>query len=257
MKQKNKSGRPVTPAEAQAACTPAPESPRCRKRWLAYPVAFAAFLLTAALYFFPQYSGREISMHDMTQYEGMSREIVDHREQYGEDPQWTGAMFGGMPAELINMHVDSPVVRGINKAVEFLGRPAAFIFLAMAAFFVMLVLFGVNPWIGIIPAMAYGLSTYFFLIIGAGHITKMIALAYAPLVVGGVAYSFRKNMWLGAALTALFAAMEIWANHPQITYYFLFIIAAYWINELVKAVKTKTLPRFAKVTGLLFIAGIM
>ncbi|MCD8073396.1 MAG: YfhO family protein, partial [Alistipes sp.] len=209
------------------------------------------------LYFLPQYSGKEISMHDMTQYEGMSREIVDHRQQYGQDPQWTGAMFGGMPAELINMHVDSPVVRGVNKAVEFPGRPAAFMFLAMAAFFIMLAMFGVNPWIGIIPSLAYGLSTYFFLIIGAGHITKMIALAYAPLMVGGVAYSFRRNMWLGAALTALFAAMEIWANHPQITYYFLFIIAAYWINELVQAARDKTLPHFAKVTGLLVIAAIM
>lgn len=196
-------------------------------------------------------------MHDVVQYEGMAREINDHREAYGEDPQWTGAMFGGMPAELISMEVDAPVVKGIDRALGFAGKPASLIFLAMAAFYVMLLMFGVNPWVGIIPSLAYGLSTYFFLIIGAGHLAKMVALAYAPLVVGSVAYAFRRNMWLGAALTALFGALELWANHPQITYYFLFIIAAYWINELVKAVKEKALPRFAKVTGLLVVAAIL
>lgn len=220
-------------------------------------MAFGAFLFTAAAYFAPQFSGKEIRMHDVVQYRGMSREIVEHKALYNEDPQWAGAMFGGMPAELISMDVDPPGIRGLNRALEFPGRPASLLFLAMAAFFVMLLMFGVNPWVGIIPSLAYGLSTYFLLIIGAGHLAKMSALAYAPLVVGGVAYSFRKNMWLGAALTALFGALEIWANHPQITYYFLFVIAAYWINELVKAVRTKTLPRFAKVTGLLAIAAVL
>lgn len=231
---------------------------RCRRRcWLPFLVAFGAFLFTAAAYFAPQFSGKEIRMHDVVQYRGMSREIVEHKALYNEDPQWAGAMFGGMPAELISMDVDPPGIRGLNRALEFPGRPASLLFLAMAAFFVMLLMFGVNPWVGIIPSLAYGLSTYFLLIIGAGHLAKMSALAYAPLVVGGVAYSFRKNMWLGAALTALFGALEIWANHPQITYYFLFVIAAYWINELVKAVRTKTLPRFAKVTGLLAIAAVL
>ncbi|MCD8102038.1 MAG: YfhO family protein [Alistipes sp.] len=234
---------------------PADGSPA--RPWLPYVVAFAAFLLTAAAYFAPQFSGKEIRMHDVVQYRGMSREIVEHKALYGEDPQWAGAMFGGMPAELISMDVDPPGIRALNRALEFPGRPASLIFLAMAAFFVMLLMFGVNPWVGIIPSLAYGLSTYFLLIIGAGHLAKMSALAYAPLVVGGVAYSFRKNMWLGAALTALFGALEIWANHPQITYYFLFVIAAYWINELVKAVKAGTLPRFAKVTGLLAVAAIL
>ncbi|MCD7969493.1 MAG: YfhO family protein [Alistipes sp.] len=225
--------------------------------WPAYVTALLLFLLTAALYFWPQYGGKEIYMHDVVQYRGMSQEIVQHEERYGEDPQWTGAMFGGMPAELIHMQMDPPVLRGIDKALGFAGRPAAYIFLAMAAFFVMLLMFGVDPWTGIIPSLAYGLSTYFFLIIGAGHLAKIAALAYAPLVVGSVAYSFRRNMWLGAALTALFGALELWTNHPQITYYFLFIIAAYWINELVGAVRARTLPLFAKVTGLLAIAGIM
>lgn len=219
--------------------------------------ALLVFLAVSGIYFAPQFSGKEISMHDVTQYRGMSREITEHQQEYGEDPQWTGAMFGGMPAPLIKMDLDPPVLRYLDKAFEFMGRPASLIFLAMAAFFVMLLMFGINPWTGIIPSLAYGLSSYFFIIIGAGHITKMAALAYAPLMVGSVAYTFRKNIWLGASLTALFSALELYANHPQITYYFLFVLTAYWINEGIKAYKEKTLPHFAKATGILVIAAVM
>lgn len=219
--------------------------------------ALLVFLAVSGIYFAPQFSGKEISMHDVTQYRGMAQEITEHQQLYGEDPQWTGAMFGGMPAPLIKMDLDSPVLKYTDKAFEFLGRPASLIFLAMAAFFVMLLMFGINPWIGIIPSLAYGLSSYFFIIIGAGHITKMAALAYAPLMVGSVACTFRKNIWLGASLTALFSALELYANHPQITYYFLFILIAYWINEGVKAFKENTLPRFAKITGVLALSAFM
>ena len=226
---------------------------------LPYAAAAIVFAAISALYFAPQFSGKQLPMHDMTQYDGMSKEIRDHQQEYDEDPQWTGAMFGGMPAQLITMdYSDSTILRPLLEDVfGFLGRPASFIFIAMAAFFVMLLMFGMNPWAGIIPSLAYGLSTYFFLIIGAGHITKMLAAGYAPLMIGGMAWAFRRNMWVGGALTALFAALEIACNHPQITYYFLFVMAALWINEGVKAVKDKTLPRFAKVTGVLVAAGIL
>ena len=115
----------------------------------------------------------------------------------------------------------------------------------------------VNPWIGLIPSLAYGFSTYFFVIIGAGHMTKMMVLAFAPMLFGGVWYAYRRNMWAGAALTAFFGSLMIGANHPQITYYFLMIVAAFWISELVRAYKEKILARFAKVTGLLVLAGVL
>ena len=96
--------------------------------------------------------------------------------------------------------------------------PAAMIFFAMLAAFVMALLMGMSAWVGLIVGLAYGLSTYFFLIIGAGHITKMWALVYAPAMLGAIHHTLRKNMWLGGALTALFAALEVGANHPQGTY---------------------------------------
>lgn len=226
-------------------------------RALPYIVAVLCFAALSALYFSPQFEGRRILMHDIVQYEGAARDIKDHNERFGEDPQWTGNSFSGMPASLISMKYPALILKHVFPVLEFMGRPASLIFIAMAAFFVMLVLFGMNPWVAVLPALAYGFSTYFFIIIGAGHITKMVALAYAPLVVGAVFHTLRRNMWIGAALTALFASLLIAANHPQITYYFTFIIAALWINEGVRALRKKIVPRFLKATGLLAIAAVL
>ena len=128
-------------------------------------------------------------------------------------------MFGGMPAFLINVAYPAQIVkRTVGQVVKLIDTPAAFLFFAMTAMWLMLLVFGVDPWVGIVPALAYGLSTYFLLIIGAGHITKMWALVYAPLMMGGAWMTLRGNMWAGGALTALTASLEIGANHPQITY---------------------------------------
>lgn len=226
-------------------------------KWLPYIVGISLFLVLSVVYFAPQFSGKEIVMPDVVQYQGMSKEIVDHNEKFGEDPQWTGSLFGGMPAQLIVMKYDSMILKWVMKALDFLGRPASMVFIAMLSFFIMLLMFKVNPWVAIVPAIAYGLSTYSFIIIAVGHITKMMAFAYAPLVVGGVYYTLRRNMWVGAALTALFGSLEIAGYHPQITYYFLFVLVGLWINEGVRAYKEHAIPHFAKATGLLAIAAML
>ena len=166
-------------------------------------------------------------------------------------------MFSGMPAYLINVQYEGTIIKTLARVFYFLGQPASLIFIAMAMFFFMLLCMRFNPWIGIVPALAYGFSTYFFIIIGAGHITKMLALAFAPMLFGGVYYAFRRNMWIGAALTGVFATIEIGVNHPQITYYFLFILIAFWVNELALSIRRKILPRFAKTTGLLALAAVL
>ena len=233
------------------------ENKRNIRRWLPVAAALAVFVLINLFYFAPQFSGQTLLQGDVQQYKGSSEDIMQHREKYGEDPQWEGNMFGGMPAYLINVQYKGTVIKTLSKAFYFLGQPAALIFIAMTAFFFMLLCMRFNPWIGIVPSLAYGFSTYFFIIIGAGHVTKMMALAFAPMLFGGVWYAFRRNMWVGAALTGVFASIEIGVNHPQITYYFLFILAAFWINELVSAARAKALPRFAKTTGLLALAAVL
>ena len=228
------------------------------KKWVSWMAVVAIFFVIAALYFAPQFTGQKLVQHDVKQYEGMSKDILDNREATGEDAQWTGGMFSGMPAYLINVKYPSQAVKGtIGKVVTIIDTPASFLFFAMTAMWVAMLLFGVNPWVGIIAALAYGFSTYFILIIGAGHITKMWALVYAPLMMGAAHYTLHRNMWVGGALTALFTSLEIGANHPQITYYFLLSMAIMWLSEGFYALRERRAKDFTKRTLVLLAAGVM
>lgn len=224
------------------------------RKVLPHLTAIAVFAAITILFFAPQFGGKDISTHDMVQASGMDRDIVEYIEEYGEHPQWAGRAFSGMPAYAVNMNYEGRIIKNLADQTYILGRPASWIFIAMAGFYLMLVLFGVNPWLGILGGVAYGLSSYFVIIIYAGHITKMMALAWIPPVIGSIRYAYRQRMWLGAALTGVFLAIDISTSHPQIPYYFMFVIVALGINELVRAYREKLLVRFAKTTGLLLLA---
>ena len=229
-----------------------------RSKLLPTATALVLFFVVSALYFAPQFRGEVLPQHDVIQYEGMAKDITDMRIATGEDPQWTGGMFGGMPAYLINVAYPAQLVkRTVGQVVKIMDTPAAFLFFAMISMWLMLMIVGVDPWVGIVAALAYGLSTYFLLIIGAGHITKMWALVYAPLMMGGAWMTLRGNIWCGAALTALTASLEIGANHPQITYYFLVAMAAFWISEGIVSFREKRMKNFALRTAALAAAGLL
>ena len=229
-----------------------------KKRWVAAAAALAVFLLVSVLYFAPQFRGEVLPQHDVLQYEGMSRDIYQTREATGEDPQWTGGMFSGMPAYLINVAYPAQLVKNtVGRITRLIGTPAGFLFFAMVSMWLMLLVCGVDPWVGIVPALAYGLSTYFLLIIGAGHVTKMWALVYAPLMMGGTWMTLRGNLWAGAAVTALVASLEIGANHPQITYYFLLAMAAFWVSEGIVSLRERHLKEFLRRTAVLAAAGLL
>ena len=221
-------------------------------------VAVVTFFAVCALCFAPQFEGRKIVMHDIQQFDGMSSDIRAHRAATGEDPQWTGAMFGGMPAYLINIKYPAQFIKTVaDKVLGAMGEPLVLIFFAMLSMWLMVVMMGISPWIGVVAGLAYGLSTYFFLIIGAGHITKMWAAVYAPAMMGAIYMALRGKMWLGGALAALFATLEIGANHPQITYYFLLAAVALWVNDLIFAIKDKALKSFGKRTAVLAAAAMI
>lgn len=227
-------------------------------RALPFAAAFVLFFGISALYFSPQFAGEELPQHDVVQYEGMVRDIRLQRAETGEDPQWTGGMFGGMPAYLINVAYPAQAVKNtVGAVVRVIDAPAAFLFFAMLGMWLMLLMVGVNPWVGIVAALAYGLSTYLLLIIGAGHVTKSWALVYAPLMMGGIYCTLRRNPWIGGAATALFASLQIGVNHPQITYYFLMAAALFWLSEGFFALRGKRLRDFAKRTAVLLAAGVL
>ena len=220
--------------------------------------ALAIFFVASALYFAPQFAGDKLQQHDTMQYDGMARDIKQMRAQTGEDPQWTGAMFGGMPAYLIDVSYPTQlVVQSVGRIKNTLAQPMAFLFFAMLSMWVMLRLMRVPPYLAIVPALAYGFSTYFPLIIAAGHITKMWAMVWAPLMMGGAWVTLRENKWYGVALTAVAASLEIGANHPQITYYFLLAMGAFWISEGIAALRESRLADFGKRTALLAAAGVL
>lgn len=227
-------------------------------RFAPWVVALVLFFGVSSIFYAPQFEGKSLAQGDIAQYAGMSQDIKEHRATQGEDPQWTGGMFSGMPAYLIDVEYPTQVVkRAASRLVRLLGDPMNMTFMAMLMMMIAVVLMGVNPWIGIIAGLAYGLSTYFFLIIDAGHITKMWALVYAPPLIGAVWYSLKRNIWLGASLAALFGSLELGANHPQITYYFLLVCVALWLSELIAAVRGGAVLDILRRTLILAIAAIV
>lgn len=230
---------------------------RVLRKALPHLVALSLFAGVSALFFAPQYNGRALRQTDMVMFNGATSDIRQHIDRYDEHPQWAGRNFSGMPSYLIDMNYDGRWVKQTADQLYFLGKPAAWLFVAMAGFYLMLLLFGVDPWLAIAGGLGYGLSSYFVIIIGAGHITKMMALAWVAPMVGSVWYAYRRHRWLGASLAGLFAAVEISTSHPQITYYFLFVLLALVINEFVAAYKAGALARFGKTTAVLALAAAL
>ena len=228
------------------------------KKIIPHIVAIAVFAVVSMMFFAPQYQGKVLSQGDMLRANGMAVDVKEHVQTYDEHPAWAGRMFGGMPAYLIDMDYEGRWVKSSTDFIyDILGKPASFLFIAMAAFYLMLVLMGVNPYLAIAGGLGYGLSTYFPIIIEAGHITKMMALAWIPALIGAIWYAYRKNKYMGASLAAFFAAIEISCSHPQITYYFLFVIVGLVIAEFVRAYKTKMLKAFAITSAYLVVAATL
>lgn len=214
------------------------------KKFLPYIVAFLLFIIVPVLYFLPQYEGLDIRKFDSVQANGMYSAVLEHVEKYDEHPNWIANMFGGMPSYPINIDHATDLVKEISSSFYFLGEPAAYYFMLMAGFFVMLLCFGVNPWLAIIGSLAYGLSTYFIIIYEAGHIMKIIALAYIAPLIGALYYTYRKSYLIGAPLFGIITLLEIAAVHPQITYYFIIAMVIMVVSIGVWSYKNKELKKF-------------
>lgn len=231
--------------------------PSLLKTSLPHLIAVLLFTVISFAYFFPVLEGRKINAHDTKVYEGSSKEISDYRDKYGSEPLWTNSMFSGMPAYLISVKYPGNLFKHLDNFLKSFKTPVAALFLSMLGFYIMLLLFGINPWLAMVGAIAYGFSSYLFVSLSAGHNTKVYAMAYMAPVIGSVVYSFRKNLFAGASLFALFLALQIMANHFQITYYTGIIVLVFGIFELVNAIKSKTVPAFLKTFGLLVVAALI
>ena len=227
---------------------------------LPHIIAVVSFLVISIFMYRPIiFEGKVMDQNDINQGKGANQEIVEFRKATGEEALWTNSMFGGMPAYLINVKWSgATIVNATQKALSvYLPSPISENFIAFLAFYILCLAFGVRPYLAIGGAMAFGLSTFYVISIQAGHIWKIRAIAYMPLVIAGVRLVFTKRYLIGFLLTAFALALELNSNHLQITYYLLLLLLAYGLSELIYAVKSKETLEFSNKIGVLVIAGLL
>lgn len=222
-----------------------------------YPhfIALILFIIISYAYFPALFEGKIVHQSDISSWRGAANEILEFQKKTGEETLWTNSMFSGMPTTMILTKYKGNYLEYIYKQLFIGSRPASYLIIALFSFYLLMLAFGVNAWLAIAGALAFGFCSYNFQILLVGHNAKMMAIAFMPLVLAGVVYAFRKKRLLGALLFGLALSFEITANHPQITFYLAFIIIAYGIGQLYTAVKNKTLPAFFKTALLLVVAA--
>ncbi|MFN2424621.1 MAG: hypothetical protein ABR572_12690, partial [Cryomorphaceae bacterium] len=222
------------------------------KRYLPHLIAVVSFIAVAMIYFHPAAQGYKLKQGDITNYRGMAQEINEFRRMFDEEPLWTNSMFGGMPAYQISVQYPNNIVKMVDKVFTLgLPRPVNYVFLYMFGFYLLLISLRVRPPLAALGAFAFGFSSYFFIILEAGHNTKAHAIGYMAPVLAGIIWAYRGRILFGGAVAALFLALQIAANHVQITYYFAFLVLFVIIAALYKAFKTNQVPLFAKASAVL------
>lgn len=224
-----------------------------------YPhfLAIFGFILISLLYFYPVLQGKKIYQSDIVQYTGMAKEQNDFRAEFDTEPFWTNAAFGGMPTYQLGANYPNDFIGKLDDALRFLPRPADYLFLYFLGFYGLLLVFRVDPLKAFFGALAFGFSTYLIIILGVGHNAKAHAIAYTPLVVAGFILVFKRRYLHGGLLTMLATALEINANHFQMTYYLLIlllVLAVYFLYKLIQENELKSLP---KIAGTFLIAVLL
>jgi hypothetical protein len=224
---------------------------------LPHLVAVILFIGISFAYFYPVLEGKVLKANDSTVSTVNSKEITDYRNEFNKEPLWTNSIFSGMPAYLISIRYPGNLMKHADTLLRILKMPVSVLFLSMTGFYILLLIFSVNPWLSIAGAVAYGLSSFFFQILAAGHNTQAIALAYMAPMIGGIYYAYRHDAIKGALLTAFMLSLELVGNHPQITYYAMICLLIFVITEFVYSVKEKTLPKFLKTSVILIVPFVV
>ncbi|MBR1804051.1 MAG: hypothetical protein IJ775_03995, partial [Muribaculaceae bacterium] len=223
-------------------------------------IAIVAFAAISWAFFYPSdVNGDVLHQHDVLQGLANGQEGVEYEQQTGEITRWTDALFGGMPTFQIRpTYSNSSYLSWVSKIYS-LGfpSPVSWLFILMLGFFLLLLAFKVRWYLAVLGAIGYAFSTYFIILIGAGHIWKLLTLAYVPPTIAGIVWCYRGKYLGGAALAALFASLQLLSNHVQMTYYFAFVIVALVIAYLVVAIREKKMGQWLIATGSLMVAAVL
>jgi hypothetical protein len=228
------------------------------KALVPHVIAVAIFIAISFVFFSPLFQGKQLKQHDISMHKGMSKEIVDYRNKFHKEPLWTNSMFGGMPAYQISVLYPSNLVVYLDRFVHLgIPGPANLVFLYLLGFYFLLIVLKIDYRLAIGGALAFAFSSYFFIIIEAGHNSKANAISYMAPVIAGFILTFRGRYLLGGAVSALALALEICANHLQITYYLFFILFLLAVEELYNAFKSKAYSGFLKSSGVLLVVVLV
>ncbi|SHF18576.1 YfhO family protein [Chryseobacterium takakiae] len=204
-------------------------------------ISIIAFIVLAFLYSTPVFTGKQLFQHDIVQYRGGAKELIDYRADTGKETYWSDSMFGGMPTYQMGSRFTGDIIKNIDSALNFFPRPVNYIFMLFAGFF-LLGMVAVRNWkYALLGATFFGLSTYFYIAIAAGHNGKINTIEYfAPLLAGILLVYIRKQYIWGFIVTTLFMGLQIAANHPQMTYYLFLALGFLFLSELIRAIQKKT-----------------
>jgi len=227
------------------------------KKLLPHLLVLVGFVIISLAYFNPVLKGKEIFQSDIKHYLGMSKQQTDFKKSSGEETYWTNSAFGGMPTYMLGAKYPHNYIKKLDLTLRFLPRPTDYLFLYFIGFYILLLVLKVDFKLAALGALTFGFSTYLIIILGVGHNSKAHAIAYMPLVLSGIILTFRRKYILGFLLTAVALALEIVANHFQMTYYLLLLVLVLGVAYLVDAYKKKLLPHFFKSIGILVLAVIL
>ncbi|RZT97361.1 membrane protein YfhO [Ancylomarina subtilis] len=228
------------------------------QKLIPYLSAVFIFLIIGFIYFQPVLEGKELRKGDSLNAWGGKKEIIDYRKATGEDPLWTNSMFGGMPAYQINVDYQAKDMYFFKQLIELhTPDPVRYLLLYLIGFYILMLSLRVNPWLSIAGAVAYAFSTYFIIIIGAGHLWKVNALAFIPPALAGILMVFRGRYLWGGLLATFFLIMELYSNHIQMTYYFAIMVFCLVIFEFYYRLKAKELKQFFRALAVLLAASFI
>ncbi|MBC7641131.1 MAG: YfhO family protein [Flavobacterium sp.] len=224
-----------------------------------YPHAIAifTFIIISLIYFYPVLEGKKIAQSDIAQYTGMAKEQNDFRNAENAEPYWTNSAFGGMPTFQLGANYPHEYISSLDKILRFLPRPADYLFLYFFSFYLLLLVLKTDPLKAFFGALGFGFSTYMIIILGVGHNSKAHAIAYMPMVLAGIILVFQKRYVVGGLLTMFAVALELNANHLQMTYYLLFLILPIVLFYAYKFIKNKDEKQLLKCFGIFAIAGFL
>ena len=224
-----------------------------------YPhlLALIGFVLISLIYFYPVLQGKALYQSDIAQYTGMAKEQNDFRASEKTEPYWTNAAFGGMPTYQMGANYPHNYIKKLDGLLRFLPRPADYLFLYFLGFYGLLIVLKTDPLKAFFGALAFGFSTYLIIILGVGHNAKAHAIAYMPLVEAGVILVFKRKFIFGGLLTTFAIALEINANHFQMTYYLLLLLISLAVYFTYKLIKEKDFKSLYLSIGILLFSGIL